>query len=89
MIKGLQTIIDVLTGVQPVYAVEADPEVEVYPSNLDLSAVADYNELDFPTLVAQGRARLIEWYAIKGQIVGFDHDLMVFVMDPGAFPGSR
>lgn len=50
---------------------------------------AGYKPLDFPTLIAQGRARVLEWTVINGVEVGIDHDLMVFCVAPGRFPGSR
>lgn len=50
---------------------------------------AGYNLVDFATIVAQGRARVLEWTVIHGREVGIDHDLMVYVVQPGKFPGSR
>lgn len=47
--------------------------------------VADYKMIDFATLVAQGRVRLIEWHVIRGVEVGFDHDLMLWCSSPGRF----
>lgn len=48
-----------------------------------------YIELSHARLVAEGRARVLEWTVIHGKEVGIDHDLMVYCIAPGRFPGSR
>jgi hypothetical protein len=83
MFDGIKTAVAILTG-----NTLTRPEVpEVYKSTepLDPRKVADYNELPFAYLVAQGRVRCIEWHVIQGVEVGFDHDLMVWCNSPGRF----
>lgn len=83
MFKGIQTVVQVLTGFAP--KLPEIPEVYKPIAPLDPNKVRDYNEIDFATLVAQGRARCIEWHVVRGIEVGFDHDLMVWCNSPGAF----
>jgi hypothetical protein len=83
MIKGIMTVVQVLTGFAP--RLPEVPEVYKPTAPLDPRKVRNYNEIDFATLVAQGRARCIEWYVVQGIEVGFDHDLEVWCNAPGNF----
>jgi hypothetical protein len=83
MIKGIMTAVRVLSGES--LALPEVPEVYKPTAPLDPNKVQDYNEIDFATLAAQGRARCIEWYVVQGIEVGFDHDLEVWCNAPGNF----
>ena len=49
-----------------------------------------YRQLDFPTLVVTGRARLLEWMVCPDGVErGFDHQTQTYCVAPGRFPGSR
>ena len=47
-------------------------------------------EVDFPTLVAAGRARALDWRIDPDGVErGYDEETRVFCVAPGRFPGSR
>jgi hypothetical protein len=51
--------------------------------------MSDYLEVDFPTLVVTGRARLLDWRVDPDGVErGYDHETRTFCVSPGHFPAT-
>jgi hypothetical protein len=87
MLNRIKSAVAILTG--NTLTLPEVPEVYKPPESLDPRKVANYIEWPFAVLVAQGRARVIEWHVVTtvaGEVeVGFDHDLEVWCSAPGSF----